>query len=345
MPDKTYDILIDIRSEAKGLETATAQVKQLKADVASAATSQASIASTTFTAAENLGNATAPAAQVAKSLAEANAALSVFQAELGIAALVGGEVWNIVSNLADEAVRVATEYEKGTTELERQATAWLATAKAAGEFHDVVRLVATQLPALDAFADKASEAARKKLDLFEQVQDAVFRASTLLTSGIAIPGPKASLLDQEQQDAKRLADNALKASNALADVGIKSEQAFQHLRSIPLNDAVVQLTKNVVDAKAKLDAIDLDKGLANKHEWEKQAEVFLLATSRLTDFTAAQTKVALEAGRIDDAVQRTDLSKLDKTERLPALQQELVDIQSKLRQLGVDATSPNDYQE
>jgi len=290
------------------------------------------------------GQATALAQQLATGRVSAESISRTFSglgSTLSIAGVAGYALYQVIASAADEAVRLAKEVEKETAALEKNVTLWFEMANAAGDFGDVIKIGESIQPQLDTLAAKLAEFRANELTLWQKFTDVLTR-----TFGSAIPGSGPNF-NQENRD-KAIAQleqaekTAFVAGNASVDAAEKAKAAWEAVNLLPLNEAVAEYTQKLNDLRAKQSGIDRNASVPDFNEWVKVNREIELTTKRLDGLTKTQTKLASESEKVADAIAKADFAQLDSTGQLDALQTNLLEIQDKLQQLGVDAASPND---
>ncbi len=304
----------------------------------------------TLLAGANLNKAKGEAIVLARELATGSfnaRTMGAFLGSLGttitIASLVGYELYQVIGHSADEAVRLNTEYQKSADSLFKDVEAWQQLAKEAQNFSEVIKVAEAAQSKLNTLTEKSAELNHQQLSISQKIGDLIPPLQPFGPDGkdVASDANKQQL-EAAQKAAKDLATEGLAAGITFVEAAQKSQAAWEKFQDVALDQAVATLTKNLADLKAKQADISTVKDQAGLDAWVKGALDIQLATRNLDDFQNTQAKVATEAAKVSAEVQKIDFKQLDKSDELAALNTELSTIQNKLREVGVEAASPNE---
>ena len=280
-------------------------------------------------------------------LETAERASSDMGGRLFIAAAIAYKIYEAIAHSADEAVRLAKETERQSDDLLKQVQHWQDIAAAAGDFHDIVKLGDDIGPRLEAMAEKLDEFRRREIDKTQKAYDFVTKmfmgvATGGQLGGFGSTGFNQGNLDESTKAQERYNQIQLKSANESIDRAQKAKEVWEAVNLLPLNQAVEEYSRKLDDLKAKQAGIDRNKDVPSFEEWKKLNKEIELTEKRVDQLTKTQSRLASETEKVSAGIAKVDFAQLDKGDQLAALNVNLEEIQVKLREVGVEAASPNE---
>jgi hypothetical protein len=304
------------------------------------------------------GQATALAQQLATGNISAESisrSVSGIGSYLTIGALAGFTLYQVLSEAADESLRLTQESRKQAIELEKQIGEWRQLANAARDFGDGLKLGEKIEADLATASEKLEEFRNKQLSLFKLLGDQIARQFSFIPGH----GPQPFQEGQDKETATQasgLRSSAVEAQ-AWRETARQAASAWESLKLEPINDAIAKQNALLDQAQVKYAALNSEAhklAAGNLDDAGTQRLIRLqkelndagrdveVNTKRLRELTATQTKLAAETDKVSAALQKVDLGDLTNPQKLEAFATEIDGIQAKLLDLGVNADSPND---
>ena len=326
-------------SATEGLAIAERQVlaeEAIAIATAQAATASAALTGSTLLTGMNVGKARQEAIVLAREIAVGNVRASTMGSLLGsfgttltIAGIAGYELFQVVSHMADEVVRLSNEYKKQTGEVENQVTGWFELAKAAGDFGDTLKLAEKIVPDLQSMQVKLAEFRANELlkwrgwgdeieRIFRGIEVSTLEAISKLPGfkGVEALGVSRKTSGQTaaeeaaDKEIKRLAAAQLAEANLAVDVSKRYAAEVARIGQLAPKEQVTIYQQKVNELQAELDVLDSKRANSAKdfENWEKKGAELKLYQQRLDEAGDSQDKLNKKE---TDAARRTAQQELN----------------------------------
>jgi hypothetical protein len=327
----------DIRTRALGIQRAlNVSTEESIVLAEKLVLAQEASAVATNTMGINMAKAKTEALVLGREMAAGNVRASTLSSLLGslgttltIAGIGAYELYETVSHVADEVVALSNEYKKQTNEIEKQVSAWLDLAKAAGDAGDTLKLAQKIVPDLQAMQVKLADFRAKELEQWRGWGDAlegVLRSSlnaalSKIPSYIGLAGGVGSLgisdktlgqtaAEDAAEQARQLAAGQLAAANSAVDVSKRYAAEVARIGELMPREQITIYSQKVNELQAELDVLDTKRGNSVKdfENWEKKAAELNLYKGRLEEAGDAQDKLNKKAA---DSTRRSSQQELN----------------------------------
>jgi hypothetical protein len=210
---------------------------------------------------------------------------------IGIGAVVGHALYNIITKIGDEQVRIQREILGQTRELDKQVSKWIELASAASNFGDVVKLGLNVGPQLAAAAAKLEEFRSQQLTLQQQLVDKV---SSMWS---AIPGhgarPNQANADAQRKAAEEHLRQLLVGGNAMVDRARETAETWQRFKTLPPSEGIEFYTAKIDTLRGKMAALEETRKTspAAFQQYFEAGQQLVVLEGRVSELQKAQEKL------------------------------------------------------
>ncbi len=347
---KVLKILLQIKADIAGAQQTTEALKELqsKSQQASAALdkttdpSHGTILSQILSeVVSRVGDISHGATEVAVGLEEAaQQAISLGGglASIGTTGLLVGALAlaRALGEARAESAAIAAEIQKNTEALVAHIHKWSELAQQAKDFGDVVSVDRGQEEQLTRLEKRLDEVRNRQLGFWRSFSDLIE------TIGAPGAGTFEHLKSEEISGVEGALSRALAVANAFRDSAREAEEAWQKVKLEPLNQAIGSYRAQIGKLRSEEAAIGRPKTAAeflNIIDLEAKIQA---AIEHLNELTNAEAKLDAQTAKVQEQINQLNFEKLSSTTQLTALQNDLDAVQGRLRELGVEAETPNE---
>lgn len=333
--DRILKILLLLQADTAGAQQTTTALKEVETQAAA-----------TNTTAAKIEGATGGAVNVAGLLGGAFAVAGV--AAFGLYGYIEDQV------AAQRALNEETLRQNEA--IDRSVTAMIRLADKSKDIGDQIRIGDKVEGDLIRLSDKMRELRIREIDSFStwgQTIESIIRKALVFTDLTGAAGAFISPQTIEQQKAAaelKATQEAIKReildTNAAINIAVDSTKLWNAV-SGNLSKGIALFNQELADAQAKLATLDAarranpdDRGALENYN--RQKDVVADLTNKVDLLTGAQARLAVQSQRVADAISHANFEQMDPAHKLGSLQDDLLQIQVKLRDVGVLAASPNE---
>lgn len=326
MPDKTFDILIEIKSRLQSLQQAQGEMQSLTGEARNFNRTLADSDRTAAGLGAGIGNA------------------------VSVGVTAGFALYNILSSVGEEIRQMAADQAKHSLELNKQVRSWITLAEFAGKSGDVVKLGENMVGGLQAASARFDEFRNRELTLWQ-----TFKNGLTAIPFVSPEGLLKEALDRDKATADRDFRAILNDFNALIARGTEAAETMRSIKTEPFREGIAEINGEIEKLKPQLAELDkarvpaanattdeLKRAAVAAEEFVQKSAKINLWQERLREAQKALQQFNAETEAVSTQLQRLDFEQLDPAQRIPALSQQLSDIRQKLIEVGVTAATPEE---
>ncbi len=235
MPDQDFNIKVVTTADTTGIRQTEAELKKLQQQQA------------TFAETARRQAATTPSEQAAQTGSNLTRSFSA-------AAGFGYIVARVINGIAEETNKVTAELDKQGGHLVDLAHKWTDMAKSATNAEDIGKIAASGVKELDAMTASINKANQAELTLGQSMVDTLVKAFKNTKDAI---GPNEELQNNLVQGLAQIKQQMILQQKEAIELGREYEKTFEENKAKPLRDALEGLSKDIREAKAEQDKLNV----------------------------------------------------------------------------------------